>query len=257
MKENVINRKLEYTININNFEGPLDVLLYLICKNKMDIFEISLSDLTDEYIAYLNKMSELNIEIATEFIVMATMLLEIKSRKLLPKPEEEMEEITEEELMSRLIEYKRYKELSVNVNEMYKNNFGSFVKKPENINFNYKKEYKGQKLEIENLKEIYLQAINRNRNKLNTKAKEIEKIALYERITVKDKTRQIVNYLKSNESFVFNNMFSCNNDNKLEVVTAFLGTLELSKEKQLTISQNELFSDIYVKRNDSIYDYEM
>ncbi len=259
MKESIINRKMDYTISINNFEGPLDVLLYLICKNKMDIFELSLSDLTDEYITYLNKMNELNIEVATEFIVMASMLIEIKSRKLLPtKNEEESDdELTEEQMMARLIAYKRYKELSSFIKGKYEENFGSFTKKIEKINFNYTKEYKGQSLDKNNLKEIYINTILRNRKKINLKAKEIEKIALYERITVKDKTEQIVKFLQNNESFVFNNMFNLQNQNKLEVVTAFLGTLELSKEKQLTISQDELFSDIYVKRNDSIYDYEL
>ncbi|MBR1883467.1 MAG: segregation/condensation protein A [Clostridia bacterium] len=257
MKDSIINKKMEHNITINNFEGPLDVLLYLICKNKMNIFEISLNDLTDEYIAYLNEMSELNIEIATEFVVMASLLIEIKSRKLLPKEEKEDEEtISEEELMARLIQYKKYKELSVYILERYKENFGSFEKKPEKIKFEKQNEYTGEMFDLEKLKDIYLSAITRNRNKMNIKAKEIEKIALYERITVKDKTNQIVNYLKNNESFIFNNMFNVSKNDKIEVVTAFLGTLELSKEKQVTLEQQSLFSDIYVKRNECIQTYQ-
>ena len=257
MKDSIINKKMEHNITINNFEGPLDVLLYLICKNKMNIFEISLNDLTDEYIAYLNEMSELNIEIATEFVVMASLLIEIKSRKLLPKVEKEDEEtISEEELMARLIQYKKYKELSVYILERYKENFGSFEKKPEKIKFEKQNEYTGEMFDLEKLKDIYLSAITRNRNKMNIKAKEIEKIALYERITVKDKTNQIVNYLKNNESFIFNNMFNVSKNDKIEVVTAFLGTLELSKEKQVTLEQQSLFSDIYVKRNECIQTYQ-
>ncbi len=258
MKESIINRKMDHVISINNFEGPLDVLLYLICKNKMDIFELSLSTLTDEYINYLSNMERMNIEIATEFIVMASMLIEIKSRKLLPavSENEEEEEVTEEEIMARLIEYKKYKELSESVAKMYANNFGSFIKNFENIKFDSKKEYKGQDLDKNNLRDIYLSVILRNKNRMNLKAREIEKIALYERVTVKDKTNEIVNYLRNNESFVFNNMFNIERKDKLEVVTAFLGALELSKEKQVTISQNELFSDIYVKRNESIKNYE-
>lgn len=258
MKDSIINKKMDHIININNFEGPLDVLLYLICKNKMDIFELSLSDLTDEYIDYLSKMNELNIEIATEFVVMASMLIEIKSKKLLPAISEENEEdeVSEEEIMARIIEYKKYKEMSAILNKLYTENFGTFVKKMENINFNYKKEYKGQNLDINKIKEVYINAIMRNKNKINLKAKEIEKIALYERITVKEKTSEIVNYLKNNESFIFNNMYNAKNSNPLEVVTAFLGTLELSKEKQVTISQDELFSDIYVRRNNLNENYD-
>lgn len=257
MNSSVINKKMEHNITINNFEGPLDVLLYLVCKNKMDIFDIELNVLTDEYIAYLNEMTELNIEIATEFIVMASILIEIKSKKLLPKEENnEEEELSEEDILARLIEYKKYKELSQNISRLYKGNFGSFSKNPEKINFN-DKAYTGDKLDIDLLKSCYIQAISRNRNKMNAKAKEIEKIALYERITVKDKTNQIVNYLRNNESFVFNDMFKLEDENKLEVVTAFLGTLELSKEKQVTIEQEKLFSDIYVKRNELIDSYEL
>ncbi len=258
MKDSIINKKIDYNININNFEGPLDLLLYLICKNKMNIFEISLSELTDKYIEYLSLMSSLDIEIATEFLVMASMLLEIKSKKLIPEIEEKEDEetITEEEMMSRLIEYKKYKELSKIIAEKYSKNFGSFYKSPENIKFNLSKEYRGEKFESYKIKEIYLSAILRNRNKINIKAKEIEKIALYDRITVKDKTDQIVRYLKNNKQFVFNDMFKSSIENNLEVVTAFLGTLELSKEKQVTITQEELFSDIYVTRNDSIKNYE-
>lgn len=258
MKESIINKKMDHIININNFEGPLDVLLYLICKNKMDIFELSLSELTDEYIEYLSNMEKMNIEIASEFIVMASMLIEIKSRKLLPaiSDDDENEDVTEEEIMTKLIEYKKYKELSENISSLYKNNFGSFAKSFENINFNKSKQYKGQKFDKNDLRGIYIDVILRNKNKINSKAREIEKIALYERITVKDKTREMVNFLRNNESFIFNNMFSIENKDKIEVVTAFLGALELSKEKQVTISQNELFSDIYVKRNKDLINFE-
>ena len=89
----------DFKFNISNFEGPLDLLLHLIAKNKKDIFEISLSELTDEYVAYLQEMNENNIEVASEFVVMAATLLDIKARKLLPQLEEEEEEeqLSEEE----------------------------------------------------------------------------------------------------------------------------------------------------------------
>ena len=87
----------KYSIKIENFEGPLDLLIYLIEKNKMDIYDINLAEITDQYIEYLNKMEEMNLEIASEFLVMASTLLYLKSKKLLPKQEEESEELTEEE----------------------------------------------------------------------------------------------------------------------------------------------------------------
>ena len=96
----------KYAIKIENFEGPLDLLCHLIEKNKMDIYDIHLNEITDQYIQYLNQMEKMNLEIASEFVVMASTLLYLKSKNLLPKQEEEEEELTEEELIRRIIEYK-------------------------------------------------------------------------------------------------------------------------------------------------------
>ena len=88
----------KYSIKIDNFEGPLDLLCFLIDKNKMNIYDVNLSEITDQYVDFLNAMEEMNLEIASEFLVMASTLLFLKSKKLLPKQEAEEEEITEEEL---------------------------------------------------------------------------------------------------------------------------------------------------------------
>ena len=103
----------KYAIKINNFEGPLDLLCHLIDKNKMNIYDIKISDITDQYIDYLNEMERLNLEIASEFLVMASTLILLKSKSLLPKQVEDEEEITEEELIRRIIEYKKYKEIII------------------------------------------------------------------------------------------------------------------------------------------------
>lgn len=239
----------DFKFNIANFEGPLDLLLYLISKNKKDIFEISLSELTDEYVAYIQEMNENNIEVASEFVVMAATLLDIKARKLLPQLEEDEEEeqVSEEELLRRISQYKIYKEVAEQINSMYKENFGSFTKTFEKIKFKRKIEYTGEKLDKNQIYELYSDILFRNQNKINKKAKEIEKIAVYEKYTVKDKVNQIVNYLNENKNMVFNNVFNSSCDN-LEVVTAFLGVLELGKMKQVDIEQQYLFSDINVSR---------
>lgn len=248
----------DFKFNISNFEGPLDLLLHLIAKNKKDIFEISLSELTDEYVAYLQEMNENNIEVASEFVVMAATLLDIKARKLLPQLEEEEEEeqLSEEELLRRLNQYKLYKEAAEKINEMYKLNFGSFVKAFEKIKFNKKIEYTGEKFNKRDIFSTYSDILFRNQNKINKQAKEIEKIAVYEKYTVQDKVKQIVGYLNENKNMVFNNVFnqSCEN---IEVVTAFLGVLELSKMKQVDIEQQYLFSDINVTRkNEALIDID-
>jgi len=244
-----INRIEDFKFSIDNFEGPLDLLLYLISKNKKDIFEISLSDLTDEYIAYLQEMNENNIEVASEFVVMASTLLDIKARKLLPQlePQEDEEEISEEEILRRINQYKIYKEASKKLYEMYQENFGSFSKTFEKINFNEKLKYNGEKIVPNELYNTYVNILIRNKNKINKQANEIEKIAVYEKYTVQDKVKQIVDYLNNNSNMVFNKVFDDSCDN-VEIVTAFLGVLELSKMKQVDIEQKYLFSDINVKK---------
>lgn len=102
----------KYAIKIDNFEGPLDLLCHLIDKNKMNIYDINLSEITDQYIEFLKEQEKLNLEIASEFVVMASTLLFLKSKNLLPKQEEEEEEITEEELIRRIIEYKNSRKLA-------------------------------------------------------------------------------------------------------------------------------------------------
>lgn len=259
MKEKILNSNDEYKIVIDNFEGPLDLLLYLIAKNKMNIFDISLSDLTDKYIEYLDDMAELNLDIASSFIVMASTLLDIKSRKLIPESEEkEEDEITEEEMIARIIEYKKYKEISSTINEMYLSNFGTFSKPMEKIKFKKDILYTGEKFDKNELYNIYNELITRNMHKINANAKQVEKLALYEKITVKDKAKQIISYLKNNNKLIFNKLFNPKESNNLEVVTAFLGTLELTKLKQINIEQKELFSDIYITKNNNYNkDYDL
>lgn len=247
MQETILNNKPKYTFVIENFEGPLDVLLYLISKNKMNIFDISLNDLTDEYIHYLEEMNEMNLEVTSEFVVMAATLLDIKARKLLPElePKEEEEEVmTEEEMIARIIAYKKYKEISMQIKEMYQEHFGSFSKPFERIKYKKKVAYSGQKLQPFELFEIYADMLQRNANKINKKSEEIEKLAVYERVTVQDKVKQIVQYLNSNRQMVFNQVFEPGVCENIEVVTAFLGALELSKLKQISLEQQYLFSDI-------------
>lgn len=259
--QKIINSNTEkYNLVIKNFEGPLDLLLFLITKNKMNIFDISLSELTDKYVEYLNDMTEQNIEIASSFIVMASTLLDIKARKLLPElePEEDEEEhITEEEMINRIIQYKKYKEVSEKINDMYLENFGSFSKPFEKIRYKTKIQYTGENFNKKDIFNMYASILTRNANKINKKAQEIEKLAIYEKITVKDKVKQIVNYLDSNNNMVFNNVFNTNSCSNIEVATAFLGMLELSKLKEVSVSQDYLFSDINVEKSEKFGKFDL
>lgn len=235
----------KYSIKIDNFEGPLDLLCYLIDKNKMNIYDVNLNDITEQYIQYLNQMEEMNLEIASEFIVMATTLLYLKSKNLLPKQEEE-EEITEEELIKRIIEYKKFKEISKVLKENYLIYSNRFYKGQEEIKLpkqKLEKDYSPDKIP-----EIYKIIVERNSVKMNQNAKNIEKIALIDKYTVADKVKEMYKVLIKQKKFVFNKLFSIKKKEKQEVVTAFSGLLELSRRSKVTTAQEELFGDIVVEK---------
>ena len=235
----------KYSIKIDNFEGPLDLLCYLIDKNKMNIYDVNLSDITEQYIELLNAMEEMNLEIASEFLVMASTLLYLKSKKLLPKQEEEEEEITEEELIRRIIEYKKFKEISKILKENYKIYANRFYKGQEGIKLPKQKLEKDY--EPEKIPEIYKSIVERNSVKINQNAKNIEKIALVDKYTVSEKVREMYKILAKQKKFVFNKLFAINKKEKQEVVTAFSGLLEMSRRNKVETSQEKIFGDIVVE----------
>ena len=237
----------KYEIKVENFEGPLDLLCHLIEKNKLNIFEIKISDITDQYIDYINQMEKMNLEITSEFIIMASTLLYLKSKTLLPKQVEEEEELTEEQLLQRIIDYKKYKEISKKLKENYEIFSKRIFKLPDVI------ELPKQQLEQDYNKnlipEIYEQIINKNKNRINKNAKNIQKIAITETYTVGSKVKDMYRELIRNKKFVFNKLFSIKKHNKNEVVTAFSGLLEMSRRNKVSTQQEELFGDITVTKN--------
>ena len=235
----------KYSIKIDNFEGPLDLLCYLIDKNKMNIYDVNLSDITEQYIEFLNAMEEMNLEIASEFLVMASTLLYLKSKKLLPKQEEEEEEITEEELIRRIIEYKKFKEISKVFKENYKIYANRYYKGQEEIKLPKQKLEKDY--DPEKIPEVYRLLIERNSVKINQNAKNIEKIALVDKYTVSEKVKEMYKILAKQKKFIFNKLFAINKKEKQEVVTAFSGLLEMSRRNKVETSQEELFGDIVVE----------
>lgn len=237
----------KYKIKIENFEGPLDLLCHLIDKNKMDICDIKISEITDQYIGYINQMEQMNLEIASEFLIMASTLLYLKSKSLLPKTDNEDEkELTEEELLRRIIEYKKYKEITKKLREACEENSQRFFKSPEVI------ELPKQKLEVTYTKEIipqiYKELVERNDQKVNQNAENIQKIAITDTYTVESKVKVMFKELLHKKKFVFNKLFSSRKCNKQEVVTAFTGLLELSRRSKVVTDQEELFGDITVEK---------
>ena len=240
----------KYSIKLNNFEGPLDLLCHLIDKNKMDIYDINLSEITDQYIEFLNQMEQMNLEVTSEFLVMSSTLLYLKSKHLLPKVDEEEEEITEEELIRRIIEYKKYKEITKKLKENFLEYSKRFYKGTEEI------ELPKQKIEDEYNSEIipdlYRKLLQKNAEKINENAANIEKIAIIETYTVGDKVKEMYRALIKYKKFNFNKLFSVKKRNKNEVVTAFSGLLEMSRRNKVITEQEEIFGDIEVEKNKKV-----
>ena len=236
----------KYAIKIDNFEGPLDLLCTLVEKNKMNIYDINLNEITDQYIDYINQMQELNLEVTSEFVIMASTLLYLKSKNLLPNKKDDEEEITEEELIRRIVEYKKYKDITAKLRANFEMFSNRVYKTSEQI------ELPKQTIQTEFnesiIPSIYSELIIRNEEKINQNAKNIEKIALTENFTVASKLKDMYRELIKHKRFIFNKLFSTEKHSKNEVVTAFSGLLELSRRNKVTTYQEELFGDINVKK---------
>ena len=240
----------KYAIKIDKFEGPLDLLCHLIDKNKMDIYDIKINEIADQYIEYLNQMEEMNLDIASEFLIMASTLIYLKSKSLLPKQDEVEEELTEEELIQRIIEYKKYKEIIKKLRVNYEENSKSFFKMPEQIELPKKQIEKDYDKDL--IPNLYKTLWDKNKEKINKNAENIQKIAITESYTVTSKVKEMFKALIKNNKFVFNKLFSIEEHNKQEVVTAFSGLLEMSKRDKVNTKQEDLFEDIIVEKKKKI-----
>ena len=237
----------KYSIKINNFEGPLDLLCHLIDKNKIDIYDINISQIADKYTDYINQMEKMNLDVTSEFLVMASTLLYLKSKHLLPKTQDDEEEISEEELIRRIIEYKKYKEITKKLKENYLEYSNRYFKTQEEI------ELPKQKIESDfdkdTIPDIYRKLIEKNKDKINENASNIEKIAIVETYSVGNTVKEMYKALIKYKKFTFNKLFSPKKRNKKEVVTAFSGLLEMSRRNKVITEQEELFGDIEVEKN--------
>lgn len=241
-----------YKVKLNNFEGPLDLLLHLIEKNKMDIYDINISEITDQYMDYLYSLNEWDMELSSEFLVMAATLLYIKSRTLLPvkKEEDAIEEDPRAALVSRLIEYRKYKQISKEMLLREQKWMGALYKQREFINFSYDNEI--IELNPDTLKEYMLYIVERNEKAKNNNEEKMKRILAHEKVRIKDKMRDILRALKDKTSAFFSEIFNKNNNSKVVIITGFQAMLELSKGKKVRINQKKPFDDIKITRIDNL-----
>ncbi len=247
------------TLKLDNFEGPFDLLFHLFEKNKVDIYDIPISSITDQYLDYLYAMQQLDLEVASEFLIMAATLLHIKSRTLLPSKKEEKQEEKDprEELVRRLVEYRRYKEFTKELKEMEKKWDRVSFRLPEALDLPVREEI--MEIDPQVLRQQYIAILDRNKKKINLGAKNITKLVEHEKVSLRSKMREVVKQLIHKVSFKFSELFSFKTKSKTEVVTGFMAILELAKMKKVKIVQNQQFSDIHVIGNteNEKEDYEL
>jgi segregation and condensation protein A len=237
-------------IKINDFEGPFDLLLHLIKKNQMSIYNVKIFEITNQYLNYLSEMKEMNLEITSEFIVVAATLIEIKSKYLLPKPKKEDDEEDEEKnLLEKLIIYKKIKGVSAFFKERYISAGEVYGKKPEIIEEkkeDLEKEDLFKNISLIELYSIYnnlLEIYNNKQNRNNI----IQKKIYVDKYKIEDKLEYIVNRLKNQNISSFQEIVeSC--ECKLECVVTFLALLEMIKQRMVKVYQSENFSNILIER---------
>jgi len=240
----------KYNIRVEDFEGPLDLLCHLVEKNKMDIYNISIAEIADQYMEYLRSMQELNLEVTGEFLVMASNLLYMKSKTLLPKEKEEEpeEEDLQEELVQRLLEYKKIKAATGAFKENAEAFEGVFYREPEKLVFSKQKPKLDKVYSGELIPETFMKIASENMNKINHNAKDINRLIESDKITVRSKIKDILKGLLRSPKYIFNKVFSTKKQSKVEVITAFMAMLELNRASKVDIHQETIFGEIELKR---------
>ncbi len=235
---------MDYKFIINDFEGPLDLLLHLIKTSEMNIYDIKLEAITEQYLNFIKEMEQMNLDIASEYLVMASELIEIKSKMLLPSKnkleEDEYEEDLRENLINRLIEYKKYKDMIEKFKTLEEERQDIFTKEPINLN-----EYRSTN--VENNGDLQLEDLI---NALNSflKRKEDEKPIstkiTKKELSVKDRTDEIRTILKNKKEVSFFDLFTYKT--REYIVVTFLSILEMAKYGEINIVQKDNFENILI-----------
>ena len=239
-------------VKLEVFEGPLDLLLHLIDKNKVDIYDIPIVEITEQYMDYIREMKNQDLNIVSEFLVMAATLLSIKAKMLLPQElDEDGEEIDpREELVQKLLEYKMYKYMSYELKDrqLYA---GKAVYKqatlPKEV-LDYKEPVDYDELlsdvTLERLNAIFSEIAKRFSMRADAKNGSFGTIEL-EEISIEEKTEYIIDYAKKNRKFSFRNLLK-KTKSKSELIVTFLSILELMKTGEIHIRQDNIFDDIII-----------
>ena len=238
-----MNLSDKYIVTIDNFDGPLDLLLHLIKEQDIDIYDIKIEDITKQYLDYIKHMKELNLEIASEYLVMASELIEMKSKMLLPKKREKEEDDYEEDprelLIERLLAYKRYKEVTSEFKDLELTRKMIFTREPDNLNRYAKEEESIEELGVADLIDAFNNLLKRKEldRPIATKITKKE-------LSVADKVNKIKNILRNKKRINFEEIFEVST--KEEVIISFLTVLEMVKKDEILLTQDGNFKNIVI-----------
>lgn len=234
---------MEYKVTINDFEGPMDLLLHLVKENNIDIIELNIESITEQYLKYIKEAEELNLDIASEYLTLAAELIEIKSISLLPKKvvlEDEYEEDPREKLIQRLIEYQKYKEVTETFKVLEEERKHFYSKSPSNLkDFKEDTEINYGDLSLDVLMQAFQKFLERKQDEkpLNTKITKKE-------YSVSARSKEIKDVLKIKKKVEFEELFEI--VTKDYVVVTFLSILSMAKKGELDITQEDNFSKIII-----------
>lgn len=235
---------MKYEIKIDEFEGPLDLLLHLIKTSDVDIFDIEVEKITRQYLDYIEAMEEMNLNIASEYLVMAAELIEMKSSTLLPKPsisEDEYEEDPRQQLIDRLLEYKQYKEVTTEFKQLEEDRKQIYTKVAENLkNYQTEESVPVMDLDLSILMEAFQKFLMRKEEE-----KPLHTTVTTKEYSVKERSREIRSLLKQKKKVVFDELFEY--PKKDYIVVTFLSILSMCKKQEVEISQEGNFKEIYLQ----------
>ncbi len=244
---------MELRYKLETFEGPLDLLLHLIEKNKVSIYDIPIAEITDQYLEYVSGMKEESLDVVSEFLVMAATLLDIKARMLLPKEvsEEGEEEDPRAELVARLLEYKTYKYMSMELRDLEIQADTVFYKEPtiprEVLKYEQPVDLDSllEGVTLVRLKKIFDSVMKRQQDKIDPVRSSFGTIRK-EPVSLEEKISSVMGYARKHRKFSFRGMLEKQPD-RTELVVTFLALLELMKIGKIHLTQEHLFDDMYIE----------
>ena len=243
---------MELTVKLQVFEGPLDLLLYLLDKNKVNIYDIPIVEITAQYMEYIAEMKRQDLDVLSEFLVMAATLIDIKSKMLLPRdPDDEEEGIDPRaELVQQLLEYKMYKCMAYELKDRQVDAQRVMFKKPtipEEV-LEYQEPLNVEELvsdiTLAKLNEIFKSIMRKQQDKIDPLRSKFGKIEK-EEVSLEEKTEYLENYATTHKHFSFRSLLDAQSS-KVEVIVTFLAILELMKTGKILVSQEHIFDDIQI-----------